>query len=154
MTAISRGATVSITAVPHFNTLSLEDASRVIYSDLVPACEAKGIKLSYYGNHAGTGSLLSVEEYDARKAAHTLFNVEKIQQVFALLPALVQDTSGYKSTSYSLKHRVEERLPGEKYVTNGDLIAAMLLKGYQARFGKRTELMTVNCEFKVKMITP
>ena len=144
------GVTVSVTSVDDFDQLSTKDANVIIDNHIIPACESKGVKLSSYGNHVGKGSLSGVEKYDEEKAAHQLFNVERIQKAFAALDAMVGQMSQYKTGSYGLKHTVENH-QGE-YISNGDLIVAMLLKGYDARFGKQTESMSVNCEFKVKAL--
>ncbi len=138
--------TVSVKPVASFDQLSLEQAANVLYNNVIPACEAKGVKLSSYGNHAAQGSINSVEKYNERKAAHTLFNVARVQTAFGALDEMIQGRSQYKSGSYGLKHRVEEHQ--KDYITNGDLIAAMLVKGFQARFAKQGESLDVNCEFK------
>jgi hypothetical protein len=140
---------VSINAVPNFDQLSVVNATNVLYDQVIPACEAKGIKLSKYGNHAGSGSLSSVEVYNKEKSDHELFNVPRIQNAFSALDQIVVATSQYKSGSYGLKHTVEEK-QGE-YITNGDLIAAMIVKGHTARFAKSGTPLGVNCEFKVKV---
>lgn len=152
MAAVSRGVIVSFREVDNFHQLPLEEATNILYNELLPICEAKGVMLSSYGNHAGQGSLSNVEKYNEEKASHQLFNVKRIQQAFASIHLIVQNTSQYKAGSYGLKHVVENH-PSQteyRYISNGDLIVAMLLKGYEARFGKRTEAMSVNCEFKVK----
>lgn len=150
MAVASKGAIVSFPAIPNFHQLSTKAAQDILYGQLIPACEAQKVKLSCYGNHAGAGTLKNVEEYDHDKAAHKLFNVERIKKAFASLDAIVKSMSKYTIGSYGLKHTVEN-YQGE-YITNGDLIAAMMLKGYEARFGKKTESMDVNCQFKAKVI--
>ncbi len=140
---------VKIGQVPNFDQLTEIQARDVLYDIVIPACERKGVMLSEYGNHSGEGSLVKVEKYTQDKAAYTLFNVSRVQRAFTELNAIIVNTSKYTANSYGLKHKVEAS--GRKeYLTNGDLIAAMLVKGYQARFGKRNEGLGVNCEFKVK----
>lgn len=138
---------VQMSAVPNFDVLPPNQAEQVLYEQLVPACEAQGIKLSGYGNHATQQSLSSVAEYNKEKAEHKLFNVARIQKAFSQVHHMVVDRSQYKTDSYGFKH-VVEKSQGE-YITNGDAIAAMLLHGYEARFGKRGQPVGVNCEFKV-----
>ncbi len=152
MAAVSRGATISIQAVPHFDQLPPKEAEDVLYNKLIPACEALGIMLSSYGNHAGKGSSSSVEEYHREKADHKLFNVKRIQQVYASLGDIVRSTKKSRTWSYVLKDIVGVH-PSQNeynYISHGDLIAAMLLSGFDGRFGKKTERMGVNCEFKVE----
>lgn len=50
MPAISSGITVSFRKINNFDELSEEAASEILYEELVPACEAKGVKLSFNGN--------------------------------------------------------------------------------------------------------
>lgn len=144
--------TVSMNPVPNFNTLSVADATDIIYTQLIPACEEKGVKLSGYGNHAGLGSLVAVAKYNAEKAARTLFDVTRIQKIFAQLDHLLAPTVHFKRGSYGLKHFVEGIQ--KEYASNGDLIVAMLMKGYHARFAKKGEPLNVNCEFKAQLIVP
>lgn len=153
MSAISRGTIISFDTVDDFHQLPLDEATNILYDGLIPACETKGVMLSSYGNHAGQGSLSNIEKYNQEKAEHKLFDVERIQKAFSSLHLIVQGTTQYKSGSYGLKHAVENHFSQKdyKYISNGDLIVAMLLKGYDARFGKRTEAMDVNCQFKVKV---
>lgn len=144
--------TVSMNPVPNFNTLSVVDATDIIYTQLIPACEEIGIKLSQYGNHGGRGSLVKVDSYDAQKETRTLFDVPRIQRIFGQLEHLLAPTAGFETNSYGLKHSVE-RIQKE-YATNGDLIVAMLMKGYEARFAEIGELLGVNCEFNARLIVP
>jgi hypothetical protein len=152
MAAGVHGVTVSFPSVLDFDQLSLDDATRVVYDQVIPACEAQGIKLSKYGNHAAPSSSVPIAEYDQQKAARQLFDVARIQRVFAQLDGIVQEASKYKIGSYTLKHRVEKYQHNK--VTNGDTIVAMLVKGYAARFGKKNVGMTVNCVFKATSSIP
>ncbi|MDN3505607.1 MAG: hypothetical protein P0S96_00045 [Simkaniaceae bacterium] len=144
---IPRGATIQIDAVPNFDTLTEDAAEAVLYDTLVPACEAKGVMLSQYGNHAASGTVVSAQEYRESKAGKKLFNVQRVQKAFASVHGIVENRTTYKSGSYGLKHVFEKQQ--SEYLSNGDLIAAMLVQGYAARFGKQTEGADVNAEFKV-----
>ena len=137
MAAVSftKGVTVSYPVVAGFDKLPTGEAEKILYNELVPACEKKGVKLSANGNNAAGTSICDVEKYTQEKAEHKLFNIERIQKAFASLDEIIQPASYYKAHSYSLKHTVERYQ--KEYLTNGDLIAAMLLKGHQARFGKK-----------------
>jgi len=144
-----RGVTITLAQVSNFHELSHQEAKSILYNSVIPTCESKGVFLSSYGNHVGQGSLTTVEKYNAEKAEHKLFDVERVQSAFAGMLGIIERASTYKVGSYGLKHVVEKH-QGE-YLTNGDLIAAMLLHGFEARFGKRTEQMNVNCDFKAKV---
>lgn len=149
MSAISKGTTVSFRKIDNFDKLPEEAATKILYEELVPACEAKGVKLSSYGNHAGRGSIPSVEDYDREKANYQLFDVKRVQKAYSSIPIITRKTSKYMAGSYGLKHIFEKHPSQSKYLTNGDLIAAMLVDGYKARFGRQTESSNVNCEFEV-----
>lgn len=151
MAVRSKGSTVSFREVPDFAQLSLEEATRIVYDELIPACENKEVMLSGYGNHNATDSLCNLENYNTKKIRNSLFNVERIQKAFVSIPNIVQSHSQYRIGSYGLKHVVERDPSHNEYIPNGELIAAMLLKGYKARFGKRNETIGVNCEFQVKI---
>ena len=135
--------------VADFHTLATGEATNIIYGQLIPICEKKGIMLSRYGNHAGDGSISGIDRYVEQKAQKKLFDVPRIQKAFASLSDMMVVVSQYKTGSYGLKHIVERYQ--KEYITNGDLIVAMLMKGHMARFGKRGESLNVNCEFKVKV---
>lgn len=137
--------TISIGAIQSFDRFSLETATRIVYGEIIPRCEAKGIKLSYYGNHASIESIDSVERYDADKQNHRLFNIQRIQRAFKCLDEVIGKATVESIGSYGLKH-VVERHQGE-YITNGDCIIAMIAKGYIADFG--SEGLHVNCQFNI-----
>lgn len=54
------------------------------------------------------------------------------------------------SGSYRLKHKIESFQ--HEYLSNGDCIVAMLVKGLTARFAKKGFPLRVNCEFKAMFI--
>jgi len=135
--------------------VNLQDPTQVknyIYNTVLPACEQKGVYLSRDGNHNGPGGLVNNNKYLEGKQAQTLFSIERICSTCLALPTLVTQASQYKEYSYGLKHNVEKSEPKE-YLSNGDLIVAMLLSGYDARFGKGNS-KDVNCDFKAKWIGP
>lgn len=150
MAGIARGVTLSFRQISHFDQLPLPEAREIIYHDLIPYCETKGVFLSEYGNHAGGGSYTDMTTYYTKKATQQLFDVKRIQKAFAQIPEMVKPITTYKFGSYGFKHIVERFQ--KEYITNGDLIVAMLFRGYIARFGKQTEYLTVNCEFKASLI--
>lgn len=143
---------VSFRKVDDFDALSEEVATKILYDELVPACEAKEVKLSSYGNHAGSGSIVSVEKYSQDKANQELFNVKRVQKAYSAIPLITANASQYKSGSYGLKHYFERHPYQSEYITNGDLIAAMLVYGHKARFGT-SNCENVNCDFMVKANT-
>lgn len=138
--------TISINKVLNFDRLPVEAASRILYEEIIPACEAKGIKLSSYGNHSSRESLASVERYNRDKEEHRLFNVERVQRAFKCLDEVISNATVQSVGSYGFKHVVERHQ--NEYITNGDCIAAMLVKGYMADFG--SENPHVNCQFNIR----
>jgi len=137
--------TISLKPIPNlFHTFSLEGAENIIYNQLVPACEAKGVMLSRYGNHASAKGVRNIEQYERLKEEHDLFNIEKVQAAFASINFVLRRTAQYEVSSYYLGDVMGE-------LDHGDLIAAMLLKGYSARFAKKGEPLDVNCMFKAQV---
>lgn len=119
-------------------------ASRILYDHLIPTCEKQGIKLSFQGN-ISSESIHLVEIYEKNKSEENLFNVARIQRAFSCLAHITPRT--YEAVgSYVLKHIIESYQ--NEYITNGDCIAAMLLKGYVAHFG--SESPKLNCRFSLK----
>lgn len=137
--------TIALNTIQSFDQFSLETATRIVYDEIIPRCEAKGIKLSSYGNHASVESMVSVEQYNTEKQNHRLFNVARIQRAFKCLDEVMAKATVESVGSYSLKH-VVERHQGES-ITNGDCIIAMIAKGYIADFG--SQHLRVNCQFNI-----
>jgi hypothetical protein len=143
---------IQINKIHNFHQLPTEQAQAVIYDQIVPACESKGICLSRYGNHSGQGAILDISRYTREKGLQALFNVDRIKTVYLQFDSLVQPTIQYQANSYGLKHEIEK--VQNEFLTPGDLIIAMLLHGYKARFGKNGNPSNINCEFKVKWVKP
>jgi len=145
------GATVTCEAVHDFDNLKLEEATKIIYERVVPECERKKVMLSYFGNH-NAGGLMGVKEYDELKDNENLFQgeIQRIQKIFTFLSQHCHGKSLYNKDidSYGLKGIVERRT---EYITNGEFIVAMLLHGYSARFGMRSDKMCVNAHFKAEI---
>lgn len=146
-----QGVTVSTTPVPDFERLSVEEATQIIYTRVIGDCEAKGVKLSRDGNLTVIQYPELLEKYESLKLSRGLFDVGRVQRAFAAIPKEVRPLQSYRVTSGGLKHHVEAKQ--EDYLARGDLIVAMLLRGYGARFGKQTEGMKVDCDFKATVVT-
>ena len=131
---------VKINAIQGFDQLPINDATALIYDQLLPFCEKEKICLSEYGNDS-VNKNRSVEHYEVERKEHTLFNVEKIQKVYAVLPELVQANAKSSLRTADLAEKVEEKC-GEK-VSNGTVVAAMLLQGFTARFGTKHQIKIV-----------
>jgi hypothetical protein len=126
-----------------------EEFEEALYDQVVLACDEKGVRLSREGNESARG-LLHQDAYLQKRADRELFDVARVQQAFAGIPGMMRSYKTYRRGSYGLKHSVE-RLQ-RNYISNGDLIAAMLMRGYAARFGKRGEGTSLNAEFKADIL--
>ncbi len=143
---------LELPAVNIFDKLSPKTASTILYDYLTPFCEKKGVCLSSYGNHNAPRSVLSVEEY--HKSKTHLFNVKDVQRIFHYAETVFIPSEHYHN-SYDLKHRLEvhpvyTKGKDKRYVTNGDTIAALLLKGFRAQYVYKNK-RRVNLCFKVKI---
>lgn len=123
---------------------------RIIYEELVPACEDTGVLLSYAGNHRGQDSLISEAIYRRDKMEKRLFDIASIQMILSQLDTIVTDHTEYEVDCYKLEQIVGDQV-GKK-VSTGDVIAAMLMKGFSASFGKINESMTMRCEFQARYV--
>jgi len=142
-------------AVDKFDGLSSKNAASVLYDSLIPFCEKKGVYLSSYGNHNAPRSLFTVKEYLNRKSRNNLFNIKGVQCAFHFIGTLFQPSSHYH-TSYKLKGRLEvhptyTKDRDSRYITNGDVTAALLLKGLRAQYVCQAGIRIVNLRFKVKI---
>lgn len=148
-----------------FHSLPLEEAKKVLYTELLLCCESHGIYLCQDGNlnteeargryaKDSTSTRMHfyspVEEYTYHKDYETLLDVEKVQKVFQVLDRCVKEASTYNPQSLCMKSVVEKEL--NESISKGDFIAAMLLKGYQARFGCRGDPLKMSCEFRAEEI--
>lgn len=146
---------ITIENHPGFDKLSQTNANRYLYDEVVPQLEKAKIHLSQYGNHIPTNTLLDNDNYTQLKEKEQLFDIEKIQKAFSIIDQFILTKKRYERSSYGMKHQIEKVLPGDiKYITNGDFIVAMLLKGYKAWFGKNKKSMGVNCQFKANFNKP
>jgi len=156
-----KGATVRFDKIDGFDEMDREEAEGVIYDILLPVCEKKGVVLTRNGNagHAESSKSDALQAqfegfrsttyrtYTQLKEDRDIFDLERIQSAYTRISRDFEKKSKYCWGSYGLKHRVE-RLQ-DQYLSNGDLIVAMLLCGHKARFGKRGSAMTLNAEFAV-----
>lgn len=141
--------TITFRKVQGFDSLSLEEARRLIYDEVLPVCEEKGVMLSASGNLRS--------EYESQKEAGTLFEIERVQKAYRAIPKFTlpasKNSKVHSHGSYGFKHIVEAYQKAEDpdqnpYLANGEGILAMLLLGYPAYFGSSPE---VNCLFKIKV---
>ena len=145
---------LKFSAVDKFDRLSSKKAASVLYDSLVPFCEKKGVYLSTYGNHNAPRSLFTVKEYFTRKSRNNLFNIKDVQRTFHYIGKIFTP-SQHHHTSYKLKHRLEvhptyTKGKDSRYITNGDVTAAFLLKGLRAQYVCQN-IRSVNLRFKVKI---
>ncbi|MCF7806542.1 MAG: hypothetical protein K9M07_06140 [Simkaniaceae bacterium] len=147
----SNSLIVKAVPIEGFASMSIEDATKNVYERVIMACEDKGVLLSNYGNHLGTGSIANRAAYVEARKTQSLFDIRRIQKAVGQVLTLFTPHSRYSDhlSSYALKHTVE-KATGE-YISNGDLIVAMLINGFDARFAKRGECIGVNGHFKVNL---
>ena len=111
--------------------------------------EAQQIYLSQYGNNGGQGSLADIQKYHVAKR-DGIFSLVEIDKIRLLVRRHCKPSRRWNG-SYGLKHDVE-RIPGARYVANGDCILAMILEGYEYKFRKNVRSKTgpsyVNAEIK------
>jgi hypothetical protein len=129
--SVQKAISISITAVPKFDELPIDLAVQLIYDRVVSICEEKKIRLSWEGNHSALGKK-GVEAYDRKKEQHTLFNVETVQLAFANVDDLLIPAENTGCDSLDLSQTLTDHCKDK--VHQGDLIVAMLLKGYSAYF--------------------
>lgn len=68
MTSALCGVTISFRQVPNFDQKTAQEADDILYNQLIPACEKKGVLLASFGNHASIGNLLChAEQYNQEK---------------------------------------------------------------------------------------
>ena len=165
MSLAIKGVTVAFREVAKFDQLTDDEAKHLIYDELIPVCERAGVKLSDYGNHLGIESLLSVEDYEVRKGEQQLFNVKRIKKAFQDLIVLLEDqtepkdlsfsavviekTDYFETSSQKLKTTLVSYFNPE--IKKGDLVVAMLLKGFRAQFGSRGESLQIDCDFNCRI---
>lgn len=130
----------------NFDQLSVDQAYRILDKEIVPICKKKGVKLSVY---CRTLSLSSVKKYNSEKQKSKLCNVEKVQKVFKLLDKEVVSCIHQSISLFTLKNIIK-RDKGES-ITNGECIAAMLVKGYIADFALDQGKLGINCKFYIKL---
>lgn len=113
--------------------------------------EMQGVFLSDYGNHYGSGSLKTREQYYKSRDEGTLFApLEEIDAIRALIRKHVDDEFANWISSYEIKHSLERKSRG--YISNGDCALAMILEGYSAKwFYKYPNEQMVNPHFAVRI---
>lgn len=94
-------------------------------------------------------SVNSVNLYEVEKMKHTLFDISKVQAVFRTIPNIVRETRRTQLTTYDLREIVENQC-GQ--TSQGEIIVAMLLHGYKARFGFPNRPLKIRCEFNAAFI--
>jgi hypothetical protein len=126
-----------------------EEFERAIYDYLVPACDREGVRLSREGNESSKG-LEHQDRYLEKRGDKDLFDVARVHRAYASIPEIMRHCSRYKCSSDGLARRVG-RIQKED-ISEGDLIAAMIMRGFAARFGKRGGDATLNAKFKAEIL--
>lgn len=112
---------ISIPPVVNFHELPLDSAKEILYENVLASCEKKRVYLS----PMGTASDLEI--YILQKTTEALFSVEKVQALFAQLVGL-QKVENFEANVYQIKHALRSD------IKNGDLFAALLLRGFKIQF--------------------
>lgn len=132
--------TIQFRPIPNFHQLPSEEASRILYQELLPACEAEGVKLAPEG-HVPDGS-----RYEQTKKTQTTFDIACVQRAFSAADFIYQPAKKYRSI-----HKILfEMHPQGGYVSGGEMIAAMILKGYTAKFDDDQGSLQFRPQFQVR----
>ena len=140
---------ILITREPQFDQKSPLEAKEIIYGRVLASCEAGNVYLSSYGNHAGMYSQAPIGQYELDKVSHKLFDIARVQKVFAAIPELVKSIRHPRLTTPDLQAVVEKKCGS---IPQGEIILAMLLHGYKARFGFIDKPLKIRCEFNAVLI--
>lgn len=133
--------TVIFRAVSNFDQIPESLASKILYQELLPVCEREGVYLAPEG-HVADG-----HRYEEAKRNQQTFDVSRVQRAFAVVDQIYQPASQYRDVS----KRLFEIHPSGGYLSGAELMAAMMLKGYPARFAKAgEETLHLRAEFRVK----
>lgn len=143
---------ITFRKIYNFHKFSNETAKNIIYDELIPLCESLGIKLSFYGNHESNDSYENIDEYEKYKKTQTLFNITKIQEAFKYINEIIKFHSDYHLSPLSLQYVIKEFKSNDKcnFISPGDLIVAMLLNGYSAKFSQTSIYCYFNAFYKKK----
>lgn len=132
-----------IRPIVNFDQLTIDKAYHILHDEIVPICKENRVKLAICYSME---FLTLVKKY---KKKDNLCSVEKVQKVFSFLDQEIANYINQSIGLYSLKQIIKEK-KGER-VTNGECIAAMLLKGYIADFAVDRGKLKINCEFYKKL---
>ncbi len=150
--------TLQLCPVNNFDSLPYEEAKMVIYNKLLPYCEAKGVYLSQSGNLRSPQAtrnykfLTPVDEYTYKRDMKELLNIERVQRAFHVLDKCVQETSHFQKNGGAIKVKIENWQHED--LSYGDFVAAMMLKGFAARFAGRGDPLRMSCEFRAMPLVP
>lgn len=112
---------ISMPPVVNFHELPLESAKEILYENVLASCEKQHVYLS------SMGTASDLEIYILQKTKEVLFSVEKVQALFAQLVGL-QKVENFEANVYQIKHALGST------IQNGDLFAALLLRGFKIQF--------------------
>ena len=108
-------------------------------------------------NSNGIMTKQSESEYNEKYKCNNAFqlDVNDITSAISVIPLLYTRHKRKICNSYSMKHKIERndhyiKLKGHCYLSNGDLIIAMLIMGYKYRYNKGKRAITnPNVDFYV-----
>lgn len=117
--------TISFNKVLNFQNLSNKEAEKILYEELLPECEKKGVYLMPEGNRPDRK-----EEYEKLKNKREIFHIDGIQHGLNAVDFLYRPSS---ENNHVDKIAFEDH-PKGGYLSGGELMAAMMLRGYPAKF--------------------
>ena len=108
-------------------------------------------------NSNGIMTKQSESEYNEKYKCNNAFqlDVNDIISAIYVIPLLYTQNRSKTTNSYTIKHKIERNdkyieLKGHCYLSNGDLIIAMLIMGYKYRYNKGKRAITnPNVDFYV-----
>lgn len=134
------------------------DANRL--TELARSLERTGVLLCSYGNAAGDGSLVSVDEYSKACARHGhALSFACVSAALADVVGVFERTRSYDEGMNSFAARslfMTERAvlwqrkhvdADDCYISHGDFVAAMLVSGFRARFNAQS----IGCTLAVRL---
>ena len=118
-------------------TMSNAEFERYVYGTVLPYCESRGIHMSSVGNETSTENgdgNAEFERYVAKRADHTLFDLDTVRFGVANCGELIQSTPMWYDDVLEIRRSIEYNDLFGRYISKGDLTLVFLLLGYEAQY--------------------